>query len=116
VDTVGGYGATEGRGHDPETWRNTRPGPGRPWRGARIGATTSSSGSRKSPLAFCVAGMVWLGDGRPAVPHGRRRASMYAGALIVFTVATLIFRRRLESFSEPTSRPSVALSCSRTPS
>jgi hypothetical protein len=53
-------------------------------------------------LAFCVAGMVWLGDGRPAVPNGRRRASMYAGALIVFTVATLIFRPSMESFSEPT--------------
>ena len=53
-------------------------------------------------LVFCVAGIVWLCNGRPGSRDGPRRASMYITALVVFVVATLVFRPSLESFRDPT--------------
>lgn len=52
-------------------------------------------------LAFAVAGLFWVRDGRPpARDHGG--TSLYAGALAVFVVATLVFGLTIEPFRDPT--------------
>jgi hypothetical protein len=53
-------------------------------------------------LAFCVAGLFWLRDGRPAAGIGRRGTWLFVGALLVFAVATLVFRPSTEPFRDPT--------------
>jgi hypothetical protein len=52
-------------------------------------------------LAFAVAGLFWVRDGRPpARDHGG--ASLYAGALVVFVGATLVFGITAQPFRDPT--------------
>ena len=53
-------------------------------------------------LAFCVAGLFWLRDGRPEVGGARSGASLYAAALVVFALATLIFGVSAQPFRDPT--------------
>jgi hypothetical protein len=52
-------------------------------------------------LAFCVAGVLWLGDGRPAARSARNGSALYAGASVVFAVATLVFGVSSEPFRDP---------------
>jgi hypothetical protein len=51
-------------------------------------------------LAFCVAGLVWLRDRRPA-GAGRTGMSLYAAALLVFAAATAIFGISAQPFTDP---------------
>ena len=50
-------------------------------------------------LAFCVAGLLWLRDGRPA--SASRGARLYAVALVVFAAATAIFGVTAQPFTDP---------------
>jgi hypothetical protein len=50
-------------------------------------------------LAFCVAGLVWLRDGRPA--SASRGATLYVVALAAFVVATAIFGVTALPFRDP---------------
>jgi hypothetical protein len=52
-------------------------------------------------LAFCVAGLLWLRDGRPASSSRYRESRLYVGALGVFAVATLVFGVSAEPFRDP---------------
>jgi hypothetical protein len=53
-------------------------------------------------LVFCVAGILWLRDGRPVARAEHRGASLYAGALVVFVTATLVFGISSQPFRDPT--------------
>jgi hypothetical protein len=52
-------------------------------------------------LAFSVAGLLWLRDGRPASRNGNGGVSLYFGALIAFAVATLVFGVSALPFRDP---------------
>jgi hypothetical protein len=52
-------------------------------------------------LAFCVAGLLWLRDGRPEVRDAPRRLSLYTAAVALFVLATLVFRPSTEPFLNP---------------
>ena len=52
-------------------------------------------------LAFFVAGLLWLGEGRPAPRSGHNGAALYVGALVVFAVATWVFGVSAEPFRDP---------------
>ena len=49
-------------------------------------------------LAFGVAGLLWLGDGRPAAHNG---SALYLGALAAFAAATLVFGVSTDPFRDP---------------
>ena len=51
-------------------------------------------------LAFFVAGLLWLRDGRPAA-RGERTGSLYATALAAFVVATIAFGWSTQPFRDP---------------
>jgi hypothetical protein len=51
-------------------------------------------------LAFCVAGLVWLRDGRPQGAGGMGM-SLYAAALVVFVAATVVFGVSAQPFRDP---------------
>jgi len=52
-------------------------------------------------FAFCIAGLLWLRDGRPAPSSQRRGSSLYVTALGVFAVATLVFGVSTEPLRDP---------------
>jgi hypothetical protein len=52
-------------------------------------------------LAFCAAGVIWMGRGRPDAPGARGRARLYGSALILFGAVTLLFRPTSEPFRDP---------------
>jgi hypothetical protein len=52
-------------------------------------------------LVFCVAGLVWLRDGRPAAGDGLRDTRLYVASLAAFAGATLVFLPSTEPFRDP---------------
>jgi hypothetical protein len=52
-------------------------------------------------LAFAVAGLLWLRDGRPVTRIGHSGASLYTAALVVFAAATLVFGVSSAPFRDP---------------
>jgi hypothetical protein len=103
VNAFGRYYAAEARGQailDNLAQYPTRPGApfvwGAHWRYHLIERFAEIA------LAFCVAGVLWLRDGRPAVRDGRSGASLYASALVVFAAATMIFGLSAQPFRDPT--------------
>jgi hypothetical protein len=103
VNAFGRYYAAEARGQailDNLAQYPTRPGApfvwGAHWRYHLIERFAEIA------LAFCVAGVLWLRDGRPAARDGRTGASVYASALVVFATATLIFGLSAQPFRDPT--------------
>jgi hypothetical protein len=53
-------------------------------------------------LAFCVAGILWMQDGRPDVRSTPGRTRLFAGSLALFVALTLLFELTMEPFREPT--------------
>ncbi len=53
-------------------------------------------------LAFTVAGLLWLRDGRPTARTRHSGASLYTGALLAFVAATLVFGVSTQPFRDPT--------------
>ena len=103
VNAFGRYYAAEARGQailDNLAQYPTRPGApfvwGAHWRYHFIERFAEIA------LAFCVAGVFWLRDGRPAGSDVRTGASLYAGALFVFAAATMIFGVSVQPFRDPT--------------
>jgi hypothetical protein len=53
-------------------------------------------------LAFCIAGLLWIRDGRPQIRDGHGPTSLYAAALALFFAATLVFGLSAQPFRDPT--------------
>ena len=53
-------------------------------------------------LAFCIAGLLWIRDGRPQIRDGHGPTSLYAAALAMFVAATLVFGLSAQPFHDPT--------------
>jgi hypothetical protein len=103
VNAFGRYYAAEARGQailDNLAQYPTRPGApfvwGAHWRYHLIERFAEIA------LAFFVAGLLWLRDGRPVARGGNARGSLFAVALVVFAAATLFFGLSLQPFRDPT--------------
>ena len=53
-------------------------------------------------LAFCVAGVSWICDGRPDARQAPGRKRLFVATLVMFAGITLLFRPTMEPFREPT--------------
>ena len=103
VNAFGRYYAAEARGQailDNLAQYPTRPGApfvwGAHWRYHLIERFAEIA------LAFCIAGLFWLRDGRPGGRDGHAGASLYAGALALFVAATMVFGLSAQPFRDPT--------------